>query len=72
MKITSIRLEDTQKQELDEYARKNKIDRCTAARQIIDKGLKVIKRQKAIENIKHKRWTIWKAAEYCDESFRSF
>ncbi|MHA1112256.1 MAG: hypothetical protein ACTSRE_14210 [Promethearchaeota archaeon] len=72
MKTTSIRLEDAQEKEIEEYARKNKVDKSTAARQIIDKGLYVIKRREAIENIRFKRWTIWKAAEFCNESFRSF
>ena len=72
MKTTSIRLEDAQEKEIEEYARKNRVDKSTAARQIIDKGLKVIKRQEAVESIRQRQWTVWKAAQYCGESFRSF
>ena len=72
MKTTSIRLEESQEREIEKYAEKFRIDKSTAARQIIDKGLKVIKRQESLENVRLRRWTVWKAAQYCGESFRSF
>ena len=28
--------------------------------------------EEAIYNIRLKKWTVWKAAEYCGESYRSF
>ncbi|TFG17724.1 MAG: hypothetical protein EU530_10180 [Promethearchaeota archaeon] len=72
MKTTSIRLEEKQEREIEHYAEKNQVDKSTAARQIIDQGLRVIKRKEALENVRKMNWTIWKAAEYCGESFRSF
>jgi len=32
----------------------------------------VIKRHEALENVRLKRWTLWKAADYCGESVRTF
>jgi len=72
MKTTSIRLEENQEREIEEYARKNQVDKSMAARQIIEKGLKVVKRQESLENVRLRRWTVWKAAQYCGESYRSF
>ncbi len=72
MQTVSIRLEESQDKELEAYAKKNQIDKSTAARKIIEEGLKNVKHKEAIENIQSKRWTIWKAANYCGESFRSF
>jgi len=72
MKTVSIRLEETQDAEVDEYAKRMKLDKSGAARKLIDEGLKIIKMKEALENVRLKRWTIWKAAQYCGESYRSF
>ncbi|MHA1730787.1 MAG: hypothetical protein ACTSU5_02540 [Promethearchaeota archaeon] len=72
MKTVSIRLEEGQDREVELYARKHKIDKSTAARKILDEGLKLIKTQEALENVRLKRWTVWKAAAHCGKSFRSF
>lgn len=31
-----------------------------------------MKRKEAIDHVQSRTWTIWKAADYCGESFRSF
>ena len=72
MKTTSIRLEEAQDNDIEAYANRMKIDKSAAARQIIDKGLKAIKTKEALENVRTHKWTIWKAASYCGESYRSF
>lgn len=72
MKTASFRLKEDQERELEEFARKMKIDKSAAARKIIDLGLKEHKKQEALNNIREKKWTIWKAAAYCGESYRSF
>ncbi|MHC1590467.1 MAG: hypothetical protein ACXQS8_00100 [Candidatus Helarchaeales archaeon] len=72
MKTISIRLKKIQDDELEEFAKKHNIDKSSAARSIIEEGLKVVKRKEAIEMVRLKKWTIWKAAEYCGESYRSF
>ncbi len=72
MKTASFRLKEDQERELEELARKLKIDKSAAARRIIDVGLKEYKKQEALNKIREKKWTIWKAASYCGESYRSF
>ncbi len=72
MKTASIRLKDIQDRDIENYAKKMKIDKSAAARQIIDAGLKVIKTKEALEKVRLRKWTVWKAAEYCGESYRSF
>ncbi len=72
MKTASFRLEKEQDREIEEYAKKMKIDKSAAARKIIDIGIKEYKKQEALNNIRERRWTIWKAASYCNESYRSF
>ena len=68
----SIRLEEAQDKELEAIARKLKLDKSSVARRIIDEGLKIVRRQEAIDNVRTRRWTVWKAAEHCGESYRSF
>lgn len=72
MKTASFRLEEDQDREIDEFAKKMKIDKSAAARKIIDIGLKEYKKQEALNQVREKRWSIWKAASYCGESYRSF
>lgn len=72
MNTVSIRLEETQDKEVEAFARRMNIDKSSAARRIIDEGLKIVKTKEALDNVRLKRWTIWKAAQYCGESYRSF
>jgi predicted HTH domain antitoxin len=72
LNTVSIRLEETQDKEVEAFAKRLNIDKSSAARKIIDEGLKIVKTKEALDNIRLKRWTIWKAAQYCGESYRSF
>ncbi|NMC06325.1 MAG: hypothetical protein GYA24_14000 [Candidatus Lokiarchaeota archaeon] len=72
MNPVSIRLEETQDNEVAAFAKRMNIDKSSAARKIIDEGLKIVKTKEALDNVRLKRWTIWKAAQYCGESYRSF
>ena len=49
-----------------------KIDRSSAARKIVEIGLGEIKKTEAIDKVRKKEWTIWKAASYCGMSYRAF
>jgi predicted DNA-binding protein len=69
---TSIRLNKDQEKEIEEYASRENVDKSTAIRKLVEIGLKEVKLQEALENVRKKKWTIWKSASYCDESFRSF
>jgi predicted HTH domain antitoxin len=72
MKTASFRLEKSQDEEIEEIAQMLKTDKSSAARRIIDIGIKEIKTQEAINQVRLHRWTVWKAATYCGESYRSF
>ncbi|MHA1294792.1 MAG: hypothetical protein ACTSQJ_19305 [Promethearchaeota archaeon] len=49
-----------------------KTDKFTVARKAIELGIKVLKKSEAFDKVRTKEWTIWKAAEYYGESYRSF
>ncbi|MFQ5979256.1 MAG: UPF0175 family protein [Candidatus Heimdallarchaeota archaeon] len=72
MKATSIRLDEEQLQEIDAYAREKKIDRSLAVREILTVGLQHQKKKTALEKIRNRQWSIWKAAEYSEMTYRSF
>ena len=72
MSTTSFRLSKDQEKEIEEYATREKVDKSTAIRKLVEIGLKESKLQEALENIRKRKWTIWKSASYCNESFRSF
>ncbi len=72
MKTLSVRIDEKEDEELDKIAKKLKTDKSTVARQAIELGIREIKRKEALEKVRMKEWTVWKAAEYCGESYRSF
>ena len=72
MKTLSVRIDEKEDEELDNIAKKLKTDKSSVARQAIELGIREIKRREALEKVRTKEWTVWKAAEYCDESYRSF
>jgi len=72
MKTLSVRIDEKEDEELDNIAKKMKTDKSNVARRAIELGIKELKRKEAIEKIRIRDWTIWKAAEYCGESYRSF
>jgi len=72
MKTLSFRIDEKEDKELEAIAKEMKTDKSTVARKAIELGIKDLKKKDAFENVRLKKWTIWKAAEYCDESYRSF
>ncbi len=72
MKTLSFRIDEKEDKELDSIAKILKTDKSTVARRAIELGIKDLKRKEAIEKVRLRKWTIWKAAEYCDDSYRSF
>ncbi|TFG27498.1 MAG: ribbon-helix-helix protein, CopG family [Promethearchaeota archaeon] len=72
MRTLSFRIDEKEDKELDNIAKKMKTDKSTVARKAIELGIKNLKKIEAFENIRIRKWTIWKAAEYCGESYRSF
>ena len=72
MKTLSVRIDEKEDKELEAIAEKLKTDKSNVARQAIELGIRALKRKEALERVRMKDWTIWKAAEYCGESYRSF
>ncbi|OLS23401.1 MAG: hypothetical protein HeimC3_24760 [Candidatus Heimdallarchaeota archaeon LC_3] len=72
MKTASIRLNSQQEKDIENFAKNENIDKSTAVRKLLDIGLKEIRKKKAIDMVRNRRWTVWKAASHCSESFRSF
>ena len=72
MKTLSVRIDEKEDKELDSIAKKMKTDKSNIARRAIELGIKELKRKEALEKVRLRDWTVWKAAEYCDESYRSF
>ena len=61
-----------QEKAIEEYANRENVDKSTAIRKLLEIGLKEIKLNEALENVRKRKWTVWKSASYCDESLRSF
>ncbi|KKM81301.1 hypothetical protein LCGC14_1331150 [marine sediment metagenome] len=72
MKTLSVRIDEKEDEELDSIAKKMKTDKSNVARRAIELGIKELKRREALEKVRLRNWTVWKAAEYCNESYRSF
>ena len=72
MKTLSVRIDEKEDKELEAIAEKLKTDKSNVARQAIELGIRAIKRKEALERVRMRDWTVWKAAEYCEESYRSF
>ncbi len=72
MKTLSFRIDEKEDEELDSLAKKLKTDKSTIARKAIEMGVKDLKKKEALENVRLRNWTVWNAAKYCNESYRSF
>jgi predicted transcriptional regulator len=72
MKTASFRLDESEDAEIEDLARRMKTDKSSAARRAITKGIREIKREEAIDMVRRQEWTVWRAATYCGESYRSF
>jgi len=72
MKTLSFRIDEEEDKELDSIAQKMKTDKSTIARRAIELGIKYFKKKEALEKIRLRKWSLWKAADYCGESYHSF
>jgi len=72
MKTLSVRIDEKEDKELETIAERLNTDKSNVARQAIELGIRAIKRKEALERVRMRDWTVWKAAEYCGESYRSF
>tara|TARA_Y100000310_G_C20456182_1_gene703178 strand:- start:85 stop:387 length:303 start_codon:yes stop_codon:yes gene_type:complete len=63
MSLISTRVPEDLDKELDWYAKKEKLGKTIALRKVIDKGLKDIKLEYALEQYQKGKITVWKAAD---------
>lgn len=63
MALMSTRLPPEMEKEIDWYAKKEQVGKTVALRKILDKGLKEVKLEHALDEYKKGRVTLWKAAE---------
>ncbi len=68
MALISTRLPEELEKELDWYAKKEKIGKTIALRQVLDKGLRGIKMDYALDQYRKGKITLMKAAEISDIS----
>src|SRR3990172_420522 len=62
MTLISTRLPPEMKKEIEWYAKKEKIGNTVALRKVLDKGLREIKLEHALEEYRKGKITLWKAA----------
>ncbi len=62
MALISARLPPEMEREINWYARKEKVGKTVAIRKVLDKGLKEIKLEHALEEYRKGKITLWKAA----------
>jgi len=70
--VLSVKIEKQKLRELEEIAREEKSDRSTAARRLLDIGMKEWKINKAVEMFRRERLSLWKAAANSGLSLREF
>jgi len=63
MRNLTVRVDEETLQRIDETAAIEKIDRSTAARRLLDKGMSEYRREKALELYRSGGCTLWRAAE---------
>ena len=68
MALISTRIPDHLEEELEWYAKKEKVGKTIALRKILDKGLKEIKLEYALDLYQKGKITLWKAAEIANLS----
>ncbi|HDI46355.1 MAG TPA: ribbon-helix-helix protein, CopG family [Candidatus Methanomethylia archaeon] len=66
----SIRVPETQAKEIEELAKKRGVDKSSVARELIALGLKEVRLAEALNLIRERRITIWRAAELTGLTYR--
>jgi len=63
MSLVSTRLPQDMDREIEQYARKEQVGKTVALRKILEKGLKEVRIEHALEEYRHGKVTLWKASE---------
>lgn len=66
----SARIDKNLAEEIEKIVREKGVDRSTVIRELLYEGLKEYKLKKALELIRERKVTVWKAAEIAGLSYR--
>ena len=66
----SIRVPETQAKEIEELAKKRGVDKSSVARELIALGFREVRLAEALNLIRERRITIWRAAELTGLTYR--
>ncbi|MHA1684913.1 MAG: UPF0175 family protein [Candidatus Heimdallarchaeaceae archaeon] len=72
MKTLSVRIDQKEDDDLELLSKKMKTEKSSVARKALELGIRELKKAEAIEKVRTRKWTVWRAAEYCGLSYRSF
>ena len=70
--VLSVKVDKEKLRELEEVAQEEHSDRSTAARRLLDMGMKEWKVNKAVEMFRKGKFSIWRAAAKAGVSLREF
>lgn len=70
--VLSVKVDKEKLRELEEIAREEHSDRSTAARRLLDIGVKEWKVNKAVEMFRTRKVSVWRAAAMAGVSLREF
>jgi len=72
MGVTTVRLDDNLIDELNSFAKKERVDRSTVLKKALEMGLKEIKLEDALKAYQKGKISAWKAAELAGISLWEF
>lgn len=70
MKTVSARIDEEILREVDDIVRKRGVDRSEVIRELLKIGLREYRLREALELVREKRATLWRAAELAGVSYR--
>lgn len=70
MLTISTRIDEEILKEIEEMVNENGIDRSDAIRQLLKMGIKEYKLKKALDSLRARKITLWKAAEIAGMTYR--
>jgi predicted HTH domain antitoxin len=70
--VLSVKVDAEKLRQLEEIAREEQSDRSTTARKLLDMGMKEWKVNKAVENFRRGKLSLWRGAATAGVSLREF
>jgi predicted HTH domain antitoxin len=70
--VLSVKVDSEKLKQIEEIAREEQSDRSTTARRLLDMGMKEWKVNKAVENFRRGKQSLWRGAATAGVSLREF